>query len=113
MLIAEEKQQEMLTPEEVEQQLIIPKGKPFTRFINGDTEDFRAENMEWTSELNNSDAVNYDEQVQKVLIVASQVDDDKVRSGLLEIILWITKGAPFHCSWYPIPERSAYDDSSR
>jgi hypothetical protein len=85
-----------------EEQMIIPKGKPFTRFLNGDTEDFRAENMEWTAELINSDAVAYDEQVQKVLLAASQVDDDKVRSGLLEIILWMTKGAPFHCSWYPI-----------
>jgi len=97
--------EELMHPrEEVEQQMIIPKGKPFTRFINGDTVDFRAENMEWTSELQNSDAANYDEQVQRVLIVASGVDDDKVRSGLLEIILWMTKGAPFRCTWYPEPE---------
>jgi hypothetical protein len=94
-----EGEQQMLIPE-----LIIPKGKPFTRFINGDMRDFRPENMEWTAELDNSDAVKYHEQIQEVLRVAAQVDDDKVRTGLLEIILWMEKGAPFKCSWYPIQE---------
>lgn len=74
--------------------MTVPKGKPFIRHINGNTLDSRRENMRWTSETTNSDAVLFDTNTQQVLLAASQLDDDDSRTLVVEAIFCLA-ASPF------------------